>query len=94
MADADNNSADKQARADALAQRLVAIGMSSPWWTLAEAAAYEKRPKRWLANEAKHSRVRCAYIGGKRQLFFRREWLDEHLSDMATPIVMPARRRA
>ena len=68
--------------------------MDSPWLNLRESAAYEKRGKRWLAREAHAGRVRHARIGGRGELLFRREWLDEHIESMAVPIVAPIRRRA
>ena len=68
--------------------------MESPWLTLWESAAYEKRGKRWLAREAKAGRVRHARVGGRGELMFRREWLDEHLEALSTPVVVPVRRRA
>jgi hypothetical protein len=71
-----------------------ATPLATPWLNLAEGAAYEKRGKRWLRNEVKAGRCRAAVIGGKRELMFRREWLDQHLEDMATPVMLPARRRA
>ena len=58
----------------------------SPWLTLADAAAYEKRGKRWLAKEAKAGRVRHAVVGGRRELLFRVEWLDEHVESMVQPL--------
>jgi hypothetical protein len=39
----------------------------SPWLTLAEGAAYEKRGKRWLNKEANAGRVRHAVVGGKKE---------------------------
>jgi len=68
--------------------------LSSPWLTLAEGAAYEKRGRRWLAREAKAGRVRHAVVGGRREILFRREWLDEHIESMAVPVAVPVRRRA
>lgn len=64
----------------------------SPWLTLAEAAEYARRGKRWLANEAKAGRVRHARIGGRGELMFRREWLDEHIESLSVPIVVNMRR--
>ncbi len=73
---------------------LPAVEITTPWLKLREAAAYEKRGARWLSKEARDGRVRHAIIGGKRELFFRREWLDEHIEAMATPVIVPTRRRA
>jgi len=64
----------------------------SPWMTLSEGAAYEKRGTRWLRNEAKTGRVRHALVGGRKELYFRREWLDEHLESMAQPVIVLRRR--
>jgi hypothetical protein len=66
---------------------------NSPWLKLREAAAYERRGARWLAREAAAGRVRCARVGGRGELLFRREWLDQHLEDLSTPVIMPMRRR-
>jgi hypothetical protein len=66
----------------------------SPWLTLAEGAAYEKRGKRWLNKEANAGRVRHAVVGGENEKYFRREWLDEHIESMAVPVVVNVRRRA
>lgn len=68
--------------------------VSSPWMTLAEAAAYERRGKRWLAREAHAGRVQHALIGGRGELFFRQEWLDGHLESLSHPVVNPVRRKA
>jgi len=67
---------------------------SSPWLTAAEAAQYAKRGKRFLAREVKAGRLRAAVIGGRRELFFRTDWIDAWLDDQAMPIVLPMRRRA
>ena len=66
----------------------------SPWLTRSEAAAYEKRGKRWLAREANAGRVRHAIVGGRREMLFRREWLDEHIESMTVPVETKFRRRA
>lgn len=82
---------EKRARDEATTQRLAAIEASSPWMNLAESSAYEKRGKRWLTREAHAGRVRCCRIGGRAELMFRREWLDQHMEDMSTPMLV--RRR-
>ena len=66
----------------------------SPWLSLAESAAYEKRGRRWLARQADAGRVRHAVIGGKKEKYFRHEWLDEHIESMTVPIAITVRKRA
>lgn len=67
----------------------------SPWLTTKEAALYARRSRKFLAKEVKIGRLRAAHIGGKRELMFRREWLDQFLEDLATPVMIgPNRRRA
>ena len=67
---------------------------SSPWLNLAEAAAYEKRGKRWLRQQVKDKKCRAAIIGGRSECMFLREWLDDHLQSLATPVLLTVRRRA
>ena len=66
--------------------------VSTPWLNLTESAAYERRGRRSLAREAKAGRVRCARVGGRGELLFRREWLDQHLEDLSTPVMVSSRR--
>lgn len=70
------------------------MAADSPWLNLREAARRAKRGPRFLAREVRAGRLRGAVIGGRRELFFRAEWVDEFLEAQATPILMPARRRA
>ena len=66
----------------------------SPWLTIAEAAAYTRRGRRFLRQQVHANRLRAACVGGRRELMFRREWLDAFLEDLATPVFVGARRRA
>jgi excisionase family DNA binding protein len=67
----------------------------TPWLTIAQAAEYSHRGKRFLARQVAQGLLRAARVGGRGELLFRREWLDAWLEDLSTPIVMtPARRRA
>ena len=70
------------------------MSTESPWLTKREAAAYEKRGPRFITKEVKAGRLRAARVGGRGELLFRREWLDEHLESLATPVEVFARRRA
>jgi hypothetical protein len=66
---------------------------SSPWLTLGEAAAYARRGRRFLRNEVKAARLRAAVCGARRELLFRREWIDAWIEDHATPVVVSSGRR-
>jgi hypothetical protein len=54
------------------------VTADSPWLKLSEAAAYERRPARWLRDDVKKGRVR--------------EWLDAHIELTTQPVVVSARR--
>jgi excisionase family DNA binding protein len=66
----------------------------SPWMTVHQAAAYTHRGRRYLRKQVDAGKLRGAVVGGKKELLFRREWLDQFIEDLATPVVMPIRRRA
>ena len=66
----------------------------SPWLTATEAAAYTKRGKRFLRSAVKAGKLRAAKVGGRQELLFRAEWLDQWLEDLATPVLLNVRRRA
>jgi excisionase family DNA binding protein len=66
----------------------------SPWMTVYQAAAYTHRGRRYLRKQVEAGRLRAAVVGGKRELLFRREWLDEHIESMTVPIAVGIRRRA
>ena len=66
---------------------------SSPWMSIADAATYLKRSNRFLAKEVKGKRLKAAVIGGRKELFFRSEWLDEWMENQTTPVLLNVRRR-
>jgi excisionase family DNA binding protein len=68
--------------------------IDTPWLNLEMAAAYIKRGKRFVSGEVKAGRLRAARVGGRRELLFRREWLDQFLEELATPVIVNVRRRA
>jgi hypothetical protein len=68
--------------------------MESPWLSLAEAATYAKRGKRFLRKEVQAGRLRAAVCGGRRELFLKREFIDQWFEDQAMPVVVSSRRRA
>lgn len=65
----------------------------TPWRTLADAASYTNRGKRFLAREVNAGRLRAARVGGRGELMFRTEWLDEWLESLAAPVMVQLRRR-
>jgi excisionase family DNA binding protein len=73
---------------------MTAPATTSPWLTLAEAAEYTRRGKRFLAREVQAGRLRAARVGGRGEILTRREWLDQFLEDLATPVLVTTRRRA
>lgn len=70
--------------------------MDTPWLTFGDNSAQEraKRSRRFLSKEVKAGRLRAAVVGGRRELYFRPEWIDQWLEDQSTPVLMPSRRRA
>lgn len=45
-----------------------------------------RRGVRLIYREAKAGRLRCAVVGGRRELRFKDEWIDEWLERFSTPI--------
>lgn len=58
----------------------------SPWLLATEAAAYARLSLKTLYREARLGRLRHARVGGRRELRFRREWLDAWLEQSSEPI--------
>ena len=73
---------------------LAAIADASPWLKLHEATAYAKRGRRVLRKAVKDGRLRAAVIGERKELIFRRDWIDQYLCDLATPVLLTTRRHA
>lgn len=67
--------------------------VDSPWMVMADAKTYAKRGGRLLAKAVKNGELRAARIGGRRELLFRREWLDEWIEAQAAPVMVQTRRR-
>jgi excisionase family DNA binding protein len=53
---------------------------SESWLTRRDAAAYARLSEATIGREARRGRLRCAKVGGRRALRFRREWIDEWLA--------------
>jgi excisionase family DNA binding protein len=67
---------------------------STPWMTLAQAAEYLHRGRRFISREVRAGRLRAARIGGRGEILTSRIWCDQYVEDQATPIMLTARRRA
>jgi excisionase family DNA binding protein len=63
---------------------------TSPWLTAGEAADYVRCGSKIVYREVGAGRMRAARVGGRRELRFRREWLDEWLERTARPVMVNA----
>ena len=64
---------------------------ATPWLSLAEAAAYVQRGRRFLAREVRAGRLRAARIGGRGELLTCVSWLDAWVESQATPLTFRSR---
>jgi len=55
------------------------------WLTVLEAAARARCGTKVIYKEVSAGRLRAARIGGRRELRFRPEWVDQWLEQAATP---------
>jgi excisionase family DNA binding protein len=53
------------------------------WLKVGQAAARAQVSARTIYSEAKAGRLRAARVGGRRELRFRAEWIDQWLDDSA-----------
>jgi excisionase family DNA binding protein len=67
---------------------MIESASSSPWLTAEEARQYIKSGVKIVYREVAAGRLRAARIGGRRDLRFRKEWLDEWLERTAAPVVV------
>jgi excisionase family DNA binding protein len=65
----------------------------SPWLTAREAAARLRISLKTLYGECRAGRLRCARIGGRRNLRFLPEWCDAYLEASSTPVDVIPRAR-
>ena len=66
--------------------------MTSPWLTAEQAAARAQVGVKLVYREVTACRLRAARIGGRRELRFLAEWVDEWLERTAEPVeVRPSR---
>jgi excisionase family DNA binding protein len=59
---------------------------STPWRTVAQAAARAQTGERLIYREVQAGRLKCARVGGRRELRFRDEWIDAWLEASTTPL--------
>ena len=62
----------------------------TPWITAKEAANYAKCGTRSIYLAVSSGQLRAARLGGRRELRFLREWLDEWLRATSTPVLVNA----
>ena len=55
------------------------LGQSTPWLTVREAAARARCGIKLIYREVKAERLQAAKVGGRRELRFRGEWIDDWL---------------
>lgn len=56
-----------------------------PWLTVEQGAERAQVGKKTLYGEVRAGRLRAARVGGRRELRFRADWIDEWLERCATP---------
>ena len=64
---------------------------ASPWLTVHEAAVRARCGAKLIYREIGAGRLRAARIGGRRELRLLATWVDEWLTNSATPVEVAAR---
>jgi excisionase family DNA binding protein len=64
----------------------VAADNATPWRTAQEAADRARVGLKVIYREVKAGRLRAASVGGRRELRFLDEWIDEWLIATSTPV--------
>ena len=68
--------------------------LASPWLIVAEAAKRARVGPKVIYREVRAGRLRAARVGGRRELRFRAEWVDDWLLSQSEPHqVEPSRGR-
>jgi excisionase family DNA binding protein len=70
------------------------MAADTPWMTAREAATYLKRGRRFVIREIHDGKLRGARIGGRGEIVTCRAWCDAYVEQLATPVLVTARRRA
>ena len=66
--------------------------LNTPWLNLGDAGTYAcGRGRRFLRKEIEAGRLRAARIGGRREYFTRRDWVDDWLENLAKPVMVSPR---
>jgi excisionase family DNA binding protein len=68
--------------------------ISTPWMTVAMAAAYARVGSKLLRREIAAGRLRAARIGGRRDIRILSEWIDQWLVQSSTPVEIRPLREA
>jgi excisionase family DNA binding protein len=58
----------------------------SPWLTVKQAATRAQCGVKTIYREVEAGRLQCARIGGRRELRFRTQWIDEWLERTSEPL--------
>ena len=66
---------------------------TSPWRTAEEEGQRARVGLKTIYREAKAKRLRCARVGGRRELRSLAEWIDDWLIATSTPTEAEAQRR-
>jgi excisionase family DNA binding protein len=91
MTDAERDA--RRAKLDADRAAALARALSKSWITLTEGAAYSNKGKRYLRQAIAAKQLRAAKVGGRGDNLLRKEWIDQWLEDLATPVVVSSGRR-
>ncbi len=62
-----------------------AMERSSPWLTVSEAAVRARCGTKLIYREVTANRLKAARVGGRRELRFLAEWIDDWLLSYCTP---------
>jgi excisionase family DNA binding protein len=67
--------------------------VASPWLTLAQAAAYLHRGRRFVRDEIRQGRLRAALVGGRHETLTCTAWLDEYVQAQSAIVPLLHRQR-
>ena len=65
----------------------VPANTTTPWMRVDQAAAYALVSEKTLYRAVESGKLRCARVGGRRSLRFKREFLDQWLVSTVIPVV-------